>query len=35
MVMCNGESMGFLEGDDINEDSIMLKAAGFKDGSAK
>lgn len=35
MVMCNGESMGFLEDDDINEDSIMLKAAGFKDGSVK
>lgn len=35
MVMCNGESMGFLEGDDINEDNIMLKAAGFKDGSVK
>lgn len=35
MVMCNGESMGFLEGEDINEDSIMLKAAGFKDGSVR
>ena len=35
MVMCNGESMGFLEGDEINEDSIMLKAAGFKDGSVQ
>lgn len=35
MVMCNGESMGFLEDEGINEDSIMLKAAGFKDGSVR
>ena len=33
MVMCNGRSMGFLEGADINEDKIMMKAAGLKDGS--
>ena len=33
MVMCNGEQMGFLEGDDINENCIMLKAAGLKGGS--
>ena len=29
MVMCNGKVTGFLEGDDINEDTIMLRAAGF------
>ena len=29
MVMCNGRVTGFLEGEDINEDTIMLKAAGF------
>ena len=29
MVMCNGQVTGFLEGEDINEDTIMLKAAGF------
>lgn len=33
MVMCNGELMGFLEGEDINENSIMIKAAGLKGGS--
>ena len=31
MVMYDGQSQGFLEGDAINEDSIMLKAAGFKE----
>jgi len=35
MVMCNGASMGFLEGSNINEDNIMLKAAGLKDGSVR
>lgn len=33
MVMCNGRTTGVLESDEISEDSIMLKAAGFKDGS--
>lgn len=31
MVMYNGRSQGFLEGDDISEDSIMLKAAGLRE----
>ena len=35
MVMCNGRLTGMLEGDEINEDSIMLKAAGLEDGSAR
>lgn len=29
MVMCNGRVTGFLQGEDINEDSIMIKAAGL------
>jgi ABC-type sugar transport system ATPase subunit len=33
MVMCNGTLTGFLECDDINENSIMLNAAGLKGGS--
>lgn len=35
MVMCNGRLTGILESDEINEDSIMLKAAGLEDGSAR
>jgi ABC-type sugar transport system ATPase subunit len=31
MVMYNGRSQGFLEGHEINEDYIMLKAAGLKE----
>ena len=35
MVMCNGRSMGFLKGEDINEDNIMIKAAGMSIGSER
>jgi ABC-type sugar transport system ATPase subunit len=35
MVMYNGRSMGIIDGEDINEDNIMLKAAGLKDGSVR
>lgn len=31
MVMCNGQSQGFLEGEEMSEDSIMMKAAGLKE----
>ena len=29
MVMCNGRVTGFLDSEEINEDSIMIKAAGL------